>query len=217
MCSTWNKNIQITYKRFQRALTQRNAALRLSALEAQFWNSEFINHGEKLNNYRELYIHKLEQNLNAELRYIHMDKKIELNWIRGWKAGYSLEEVLNYKLVKDTQIGYTQAGPQRADLQVLMEGEKINKRASRGEQKMIVAALQIAQAKITKQFSEHSPILLIDDLPSELDKLNSVKLIDRLKSLETQIFITAIDESMFLQLPEASLFHVEHGQVTQLI
>ncbi len=196
-----------------RAVNQRNAALRMSANAAEPWNSEFVTSAEKLNCYRERYVTKLEQVFNEEQPLLIRNKKIDLKWRRGWKEGKNLEDVLNLMADKDAQLGFTQIGPQRADLQIMMLGDPISKRASRGEQKMIVASLHIAQARITNMFSERSPIILIDDLPSELDKQNRKNFLERLVALETQVFITAIDKSNISYMTDPCVFHVEHGQI----
>ena len=207
------QDYQNTYKRFMRVLNQRNAALRTSSIAAKYWNSEFVSSAQKLNNYRELYLDKLKKTLNEELAFLVNNNTIELRWKRGWKDGESLEDLLEKLSEKDSQLGFTQLGPQRADLQIIMSGDQINKRASRGEQKMVIASLQIAQARITSKYSERSPIILIDDLPSELDTLNRRNFIQRLVALETQIFITAIDKSSLIYMADPCVFHVEHGQI----
>jgi len=207
-------NYQQAHKRFSRVLKQRNAALKSGGQTAKSWDREFISCSEQLNNYRIIYMKRLEEAFLVEQDHLFKNKNVKLLWRRGWKEELTLKESLNLMFMSDSNLGYTQTGPQRADLQIFMDDEQITKRVSRGQQKMIVAALQIAQSRITKQFSERDPIILVDDLPAELDIENRRKLIERLECLETQLFITTIDKNSIIYLSDPSVFHVEHGQIT---
>ena len=206
---------QEAYKRFSRALNQRNAALKQNGGDAETWNSEYIISSEKLNSFREIYVKQLEIIFNQELSKLYNTKKIKLLWKRGWKEGQTLEQTLKETFVKDIQLGFTQAGPQRADLQITIDDQQLVKRASRGEQKLIISALHFAQARMTKQFAEICPIFLIDDLPSEIDQNNRSKFLERFLSLDMQIFVTAIDKKSLSSIGDLCLFHVEHGRVKE--
>lgn len=204
---------QQVYKRFSRVLRQRNAALKLGGRAASSWDPEFIYSSDQLNKYRRIYVERLEKAFLDEKIEIFNRNNFNFKWKSGWREGVSLQETLDRMFESDSSLGFTQSGPQRADLQIYMDGEQITKRVSRGQQKMIVAVLQIAQARITMQYSKTNPIILVDDLPAELDIENRRKLLERLLCLETQLFITAIDKKSILNTPDQSLFHVEHGQI----
>ena len=204
---------QLAHKRFLRALNQRNAALKKSYNKPKTWDPEFIKSSEKLNSLREQYIKQLVITFNEELSALLGNKRIELIWKRGWKEGQALEEILNLTFDKDKHLGYTQAGPQRADFELTLGSNQIIKRASRGEQKLIIAALHFAQARVTKKISECSPIILIDDLASEIDQINRSKFIERFSTIDMQMFITAIEKTSMNLKTGSRVFHVEHGHV----
>jgi DNA replication and repair protein RecF len=88
---------------------------------------------------------------------------------------------------------------------------------SRGQQKLVVCALRVAQAQLLLQLSGRKCVFLVDDLPSELDKGHREALCRLLEELETQVFVTCVDYhdllSCWSDTVELKLFHVEQGTV----
>ena len=89
---------------------------------------------------------------------------------------------------------------------------------SRGQQKMLVSALKIAQGQLLNSVSHTKSIYLVDDLPSELDKKNRIAVFELLAQLECQVFLTCVDKNELENcLSEGSFsttFHVNHGKIT---
>ena len=87
---------------------------------------------------------------------------------------------------------------------------------SRGQKKTIVSALKLTQAALVYDHAVHQPIVLLDDMPSELDEGHLNTFFNYLSDLNYQMFITGVDRSIFerLNLNNPSMFHVEHGKVS---
>ena len=89
---------------------------------------------------------------------------------------------------------------------------------SRGQKKTIVAAMKLAQAKVVKEVSQKSPVLLLDDLPSELDDDHLDRFIQFVVDEGYQSFITAVDSRIYDNNThvKARMFHVERGKIRPL-
>ena len=120
---------------------------------------------------------------------------------------------MQHTLDRDLKRGVTQSGPHRAELQIQVDGKSAQTGISRGQQKVLVALLKLAQVQQFTASSNRHCILLYDDLAAELDKNHRSQVLTVLKSMPTQLFLTAIEpEQMDLKdWPDVTVFHVEHG------
>ncbi|MBT8146236.1 MAG: DNA replication and repair protein RecF, partial [Gammaproteobacteria bacterium] len=142
---------------------------------------------------------------------------ISLNYRRGWDAERDLLQVLVSTENQDLKYGTTQAGPHRADIVVKLEGVPASDVLSRGQQKMLVSALKLAQGVIQAENTERTCIFLVDDLPAELDEGNRKRICCYLQEMHTQVFLTCVDHSSLRNSLDWSTgvtkFHVEHGKI----
>ena len=203
--------------RYHRALKQRNAALRRSPNTAFVWDRELVENGEEMELKRSGYIEKLVPVFEEEVCRLLGGKEVTVRYRKGWSEGETYMENLIRRKGDDIRRGFTGAGPHRADIEIEMAGQKVEKIASRGEQKLVIAALYLAQAKIIPEEGGVGPVFFIDDLPAELDKEKREIFLSELQSLNTQIFITGIEKEYFSALINKRVFHVEHGQVQREI
>ena len=107
--------------------------------------------------------------------------------------GISLQEALSLTLDKSYALGYTLVGPHRLDLQLYVAQKEVQNVLSRGQLKLSSYALSLAQGVVLKKLSHQSPIYLIDDLSAELDKTRQGLVLQILKSLNSQVFVTSIE------------------------
>ena len=144
---------------------------------------------------------------------------LELSYRAGWPEDLSYAQALEGTLEKDREQGYTQVGPHRGELRISLEGAPVGKLGSRGQQKIVVAALTLAQGRLLRHKTGKTPVLLVDDLPSELDSVFRQRLMMALAGTRAQVFVTAIEpEALDVSAwRERKMFHVKHGQVQELI
>ncbi len=200
-------------ERYRHILQQRNAALKQRRSDAPVWSQGLVEAGEQLEQIRSSYLEKLNRSISRVMESLSWESEITLEWRRGWPAGIGLEEALTDSMERDRARGYTSIGPSRADLVVRMDGERVERRASRGQQKLIVAAMVIAQAALAKEGGGIDPIMLVDDLPAELDRESRKKLMGLLQQTGLQVFVTGIEQESFQGMGIEQVFHVEHGVV----
>jgi len=207
----------LSWKNYKKALSQRNAALRLHQSDklCSLWNNELIEHALIIENYRLNYLNKINEQIDSLSAVLFPDSCISLEYRRGWPDDISYHDYLHSNLYKDKEKGFTQSGPHRADIKIKVDGKSAQTSLSRGQQKKLVALLKFAQLTLFSKQSNRRCILLYDDLPAELDNLNQDKIMSILSELDIQIFITAIHQDQIdcKYWAEHKVFHVEHGQI----
>jgi DNA replication and repair protein RecF len=131
----------------------------------------------------------------------------------GW-GKESLVEALQAGFDKDREQGMTRQGPHRADIVFRLDGRAVRDRLSRGEQKILAAALLLAQASL---FSDtgHAPVVLLDDLASEFDQNHLDQVMNHVGRLGAQHFVTGTDWEPYgeWRKSDASVFHVKQGVI----
>jgi DNA replication and repair protein RecF len=213
------------WRRYQRALKQRNHALRAGAgrAEVEAWNAELVGSGAEVHGCRERHLDHLRGHFGAAVAALlgPMDWSLEL--ARGWTAGKTLEEALAEHYEQDARAGKTVPGPHRAELRLKLDGHSAKRQVSRGQQKLLIAALLLAQARLVLERTGLCPVLLVDDFPAELGPPFQQALIAALLDYPGQCFVTSIEFAPALARvrenrdgndPENAVFHVEHGSVS---
>jgi len=213
------------WQRFQRALRQRNSLLRrvkMSDEELCGWSREFVDSGEQVHRQRNLYFGTLEPVFREILRHLSSELGgLQLRYRRGWDKQLSLGESLDASESTDRQQGFTHAGPQRADVRVVVEGQNAAEVLSRGQQKLVVCALKLAQGRLLEEGKRANCVYLVDDLPAELDHAHCRLVAELLARLKTQVFITCVESEEIAGVWPPSrrkdmvMFHVEHGVVEE--
>jgi DNA replication and repair protein RecF len=139
---------------------------------------------------------------------------------RGWPKETHLADALEKNRSSELVAGYTMAGPHRADFRLLLpNGLDAADSFSRGQQKLTVCALRIAQMQHLQQVTGRRCTLLLDDLPAELDTDKRRVLMQAVAASGAQCFVTATDRDLVDITPwgRVSMFHVEHGAVAEVI
>lgn len=210
------------WRQYKRALKQRNAALSqgVSKKELELWNIELSRGAETLHGLRQEYVSQLFPLLQEMLAELLPLTDLKIEYYPGWDVSAGFSDVLAKAFLRDLQLGYTQFGPHRANISILINGLPAKDILSRGQQKLFVCAMILAQGTLLFRGQNKRPIYLVDDLPSELDSTSRLKLIALLSKQEAQIFVTAVERKGFdsgLMTKSVRMFHVEHGNLTSIV
>jgi len=129
--------------------------------------------------------------------------------------GASLMDLMKGRLPRDRKVGYTSVGPHVADLVVEIGGMPASSFASQGQHRTIALALKVAEIEVIHRMRGAFPILLIDDLSSELDAGRRERLFDYLKRTGGQVVLTSTDPDIAAGFTSEDLavFHVENGEI----
>lgn len=203
------------WTRYQRALKQRNAALKISGANVALWDGALIEHGSAITQSRQAALDRLEPYLQALFdRFDGL--QVSVGFHAGWGHDHSLEEALRLSIDRDRERGTTTSGPHRADVMLRMRTRSARETLSRGQQKLTAVAMIVSQLKLLKAELGMQAVLLLDDPAAELDAKNLALLFEELDALKCQMIATSLSpETTLFQAPKAT-FHVEHGRVLQL-
>lgn len=209
------------WKDTQRSLKQRNTLLRHGKIDAQqitVWNSELIKNGEQLDSFRQKYFEQLVPVFEKILSNLLEIEGLTVKYFRGWDKEKPLEVLLQENFAKEQEQGRTLSGPHRADLRIRYKGLNAAETLSRGQQKLVVCALRVAQGYLLGEMVGRQCVFLVDDLPSELDQTHRKALCHLLEEMDCQVFLTCVDhqdlQNCWSSKAKTKLFHVEHGQVS---
>lgn len=212
-------NYHALWQQCTHILRQRNAALRLSmsGKELDYWDEALNAVSIKITKLREEYLALLQPTFDELISDIPELSKITISLIPGWPSQTSLRDALIESRIQDQKRKFTGYGPHRADLKIMAGNLRAKEVVSRGQQKIIATLLKLAQLRCLIEVQPGSdPVLLVDDMPAELDDEYRKLLVRKIIELPTQSFITATSLS---GLPVAQftgtyqVFHVEHGHV----
>jgi DNA replication and repair protein RecF len=212
------------WRRYLRALRQRNAALRtpsqpVAAIEA--WERELAVAGEQVDAYRRATLADIETHLapaGALLSSAWPD--IRTRYRSGWPNGMDLASALADGRTSDRERGFTQRGPHRSDWRLELPEAGHNHPLSRGQTKLLATACLLAQAALYTARKQETPVFVCDDLGAELDSTHQSRLLEALALTGAQVFITGtrIPGTWSNHLPaEAARFHVEQGRIGVLL
>ena len=208
------------HQRYRRVLRQRNAAIRCGAGDGELggWGIELADAGEKLTEMRVRYLDRALQTMTRTVREL-VRKSVEVRFYRGWDSEKSLTQACECSLTQDRLRGYTHAGPHRADLRFTIGGRALQHSLSRGETKMFVTAVAVAQVRDLTSILGNPPVVLVDDLASELDHDSRRRCLSQLSSTGAQLFLTALPVHGLGgdDFEAGSRFHVEQGNIRQVL
>ena len=130
-------------------------------------------------------------------------------------AEEELERMTASNREKDMRMKLTSVGPHRDDLCVKANGIDIRKYGSQGQQRTAALSLKLSEIYIVKQKIKDTPILLLDDVLSELDSSRQNYLLESIHNIQTMITCTGLDDFVSHQFHINKVFHVVNGEVFQ--
>ncbi|HET7268389.1 MAG TPA: DNA replication/repair protein RecF [Oleiagrimonas sp.] len=205
------------WRRYRRALRQRNALLRTSTSDpASFmsWEREMGVAARAVHDHRQAYLTRLEPQLQTLCeRMIPELGALSLRYRAGWDTTTNLADTLAEQRDRDRMRGYTTLGIHRADWRTMFSEAPQREYLSRGQEKLVALACLMAQAHLYADFAGQWPVICLDDLASELDAAHQQLVLRELVSASAQVMITGTAIALPTQEVDTRMFHVEHGQV----
>lgn len=212
------------WQQYRRALRQRNLALRRGDRRTvRAWGPTLAALGERVRDRHETYLDRLLRHWEDVAGAFLPETPLRWRYHPGWRRENSLSESLAGQSDQEERLGYTLAGPHRADLRLTAQGRDAQYVLSRGQQKLAVIALRLAQLELQGSEGAQKPLVLVDDLVAELDVRHRRVVLERLAEMDIQVVLTVIDAT---SLPtdiindgayDTRMFHVERGHVTEVV
>jgi DNA replication and repair protein RecF len=214
-------------REFVRVLKQRNAGLKQTAGGSQAastlepWTQQLVMAAERLSDYRAAYIKELEPVFTDTLERLAPALRVAISYRRGWSEKESLHKVLGDMAQRELKLGSTQAGPQRADIELTAGPDghavKATSELSRGQGKAVASALKIAQARLLARQDKRTSVFLIDDVGAELDDEHNSRFFGLLQEMGCQILASSTHTPAgiadYFSKDMINVFHVKRGQV----
>lgn len=209
------------FSQYQKVLNQRNNLLKQLTREPylmdtlEIWDQQLIEHGSIIIEERETFIIKL----NDIIKEIHKKltggkEEIEILYEKN-TSREQFKENLNKKRDSDLKSLTTQTGPHRDDMAFMVNGIDIRKFGSQGQQRTVALSLKLAEIQLVKSIIKDTPVLLLDDVMSELDHDRKNYLLESIKDIQTMITCTGLDEFIKGRLNIDKIFQVTEGIVTE--
>lgn len=220
--SQLSKNYFYMLLKYNKILESRNKLLKetldTNTLEQTLpiWTMQLANVGAKIISWRIKFLEKLKvyaKNSHAYLTSSQENLELEYQGIVG-ESEQEIESKLlkEYELSKpkDIKLGYTTVGPHRDDIAMLVDGVDIRTFGSQGQHRTVALSLKLAELEIFKDECGEYPILLLDDVLSELDKERQSRLLEKTREIQTILTTTNVNEYL---LDNATIIRVEDGKV----
>jgi DNA replication and repair protein RecF len=215
---------------YQRALTQRNSLLRrireeeADRAELGYWDEVVVDNGARIVDWRQETLSALTEPLAEAHREIAPEETgIALRYVSNVDPGQgesnrqALRRRLRETAEKEVWNGATLVGPHRDDIAFVSADRELTEFASRGQQRTAILALKLAELDVLTALDGRPPLLLLDDVFSELDPARRAHLVRRIGSLPQAIVTTTTADDLDPALVEAStLWQVEPGSVRRM-
>ncbi|MDT8420920.1 MAG: DNA replication/repair protein RecF [Desulfuromonadales bacterium] len=216
---TDNKYLPL-FQNYLRCLRQRNAALKRTDIPAEVWDDKFTDLATKIIFHRLAYIERINGilvNLFNEVYRCRESVRIKYPALAEDPQSCRLKmaERLAVNRDKERVYGVTLTGPHRDDPQFLLDGKALSLYGSQGQQRSFMLAFKTAQIIDFKQHRGIRPVLLLDDMTSELDEDRKDSFFESLLNQAGQVFVTSTDTGLLShkRFSGASFFKVENGGI----
>lgn len=211
------------WQSYKKILQQRNSAIRQNQKngDIQLWDEHLVQHGNNITEHRKAYLNQLKKYfvpLFAQLCPEMKGKEIALRYRQGWNKDEEFLSYLTAQIQRDRILGYTRSGPHAADWSLKIDGADPYEILSRGQQKLFFLALSMSQIRLLAEHKNLSnSLLLIDDLSSELDWGHQNTVMEALRTLPVQAFISTTNDALqsLLSAKNDKTFHVKHGAISE--
>jgi recF protein len=213
---------------YYRILQQRNTLLKDVGKHAHLldtldvWDKSLVEYGSYITTVRAGYVAKLAQKTRAIYAGISGEvERLEIDYCNAANGGWEklarphCREAMHQRLKEcrreDIKAGMTTVGPHRDDIEILLNGRSARSFGSQGQQRSCVLALKLAECELLEEISGEAPVVLLDDVTSELDQHRRNYLLSHLQG--KQVFITCCDDLAFAETEKGRVFRICAGKI----
>ena len=207
--------------RYNKILMQRNRLLKDMQHQPQlmetlpFWDMQLVEYGKRLIRRRRQFVEELSEIVTGIHRNISGKREeLVLRYEPNIDAEF-LEDELNRVREKDRKYAQTSVGPHRDDISFFIRGVDIRKFGSQGQQRTSALSLKLSEIELVRQTIHDTPVLLLDDVLSELDSNRQNYLLNSIHDIQTMITCTGLDEFVRNRFQIDKVFHVIDGHVSE--
>ena len=200
---------------YNRILVQKNKLLKELAFHRDYeetldvWDEQLIRYGNEVTEYRERFIEEINEIIEGIHSNISGEKeKIKITYE---KCGFAI----NRK--EEIRAKTSLCGPHRDDIVFYINGEDVRKFGSQGQQRTAALSLKLAEIELMKRKIKDTPVLLLDDVLSELDESRQDRLLTEIKDIQTIITCTGLEDYLRRNFRGFQAMHVSNGKVEEAL
>lgn len=206
---------------YNRIINQRNSLLKdiyrqdhlVETLD--IWDMQLVEYGTKVMEARKKFVGEVNEIIsNIHYKLTGGREQISLTYETSI-GGMTLEQALKKNRERDLRLKSTSVGPHRDDLCFMAGNLDIRKFGSQGQQRTAALSLKLSEIELVRSMIKDTPVLLLDDVLSELDKHRQNYLLDSIHDIQTVITCTGLDEFVNHRFSINKIFHVKNGQVAK--
>ena len=177
------------------------------------WDSQLVTYGKQIIERRFQFVDQLNE-IIAQIHNNLSGQKENLKIVyEPDVTGENFEKELSSGMERDMKLKFTGTGPHRDDFAFLVNGIDIRKYGSQGQQRTAALSLKLAEIELVKQITKDNPILLLDDVLSELDSNRQNYLLNSIGDIQTIITCTGLDEFVNNRFEINKVFKVVNGTI----
>lgn len=204
-------------QRYRQALRQRNQLLKGHApdiRQVEVWDEQLADHGTIVQEERARFVAELGARTTAAYQRIAEAEELTLQYQPDIREGDTLKDVLARGRESDIRRGQTSHGPHRDDFEFLINAKPARAFASQGQQKSAALALKLAEMDVVFERTQEYPVLMLDDVFSELDRYRSARVIATLPpGVQCLVTTTEMNERIDLFGEGCAYFTIEGGEL----
>lgn len=204
---------------YKKIVEQRNSLLKdsyynPSLLETiNIWNSQLVSYGSKIIERRKLFVEQLNEIIYDIHKTLSGGREELLITYEPNTLIEDFEDNLIKSKEKDIKLKQTTVGPHRDDISFLVGGIDIRKFGSQGQQRTAALSLKLSEIELVKKITKENPILLLDDVLSELDSNRQNYLLNYIGKMQTIITCTGLDEFVNNRFEIDKVFEIQNGKI----
>ncbi len=202
---------------YLKILEQRNKLLKDNPESEMLWvwDENFLEYGADIIWYRNSFIERINEKIKPIIREIG-NEKVELLYdcgfkINDYKDKENIKKCFKEELIKckdkEKRAGVSLVGPHRDDFKIFLNDLDAKLYASQGQQRTIALAIKMAEVELIKENIGEYPVLLLDDVLSELDESRRNYVLNKIKGI--QVIITCTEKDLFGKIPDVNLINIE--------
>lgn len=208
---------------YNKILNQRNRLLKETHMSRELmdtldiWDMQLVHYGTRIIERRRGFMEQMNTFISEIHRQLTGGKE-ELTLVYEPEVEEAdFERMLQRNRERDLRVKSTSVGPHRDDISFVVKDLDIRKFGSQGQQRTAALSLKLAEIELVKKTIHDTPILLLDDVLSELDKNRQNYLLDSICEIQTLITCTGLDDFVNHRLSINNILHVEQGKVEREI
>jgi len=207
-------------QQYRQVLRQRNELLRKPRIQkdvVEVWDAQLVQYGQILISHRDAFIRELAPYAQKAYQEISDGENLQIKYRPDIPPGDSFDSLLDKTFDTDCKRGMTTRGPHRDEMSITIQDSPARSRASQGQQKSAALAIKLAELSLVKDRIGEYPVLMLDEVLSELDNKRANQLFDTIPhDVQCLITTTELEKDIIPSPLKAISILIQNGQITPM-